>query len=400
MNNKPNYSKGRTRYELVNLMHITGVLTPRTYTLFDRPLITVKANIGKLKSEGVVEKSSNKEIFENINMSTYSKNRQEIFDEVIPQENLDFFSEYGIKDIKRAKYSKGDSQIDSIRVISVSEIVALMYTAGFNTLPDQKGNFYNESVGNATTYYQAREIKSRQRTESVVNSNTSGEVAVHATRSAGLMLSSGGNYMLYHLGKSLRTWYLTGEYKLVDYATQMLTKYQPQINSDINSAILVAYSNKTFYEIVEPSKKTANQFGALSDIYSHIYTLPFGTYARDMLKLMQYKDWSDRLMKYLMDEPRQDTSRESVVCDYVDDGVYTLVFCVPDIKRLIAFRRAAIHYGTQSKFKIYCFDFQKELVEQTLGQYAVILSMDFYDMFSDFLRELQNDESVENYIEG
>ena len=94
------------RNKIVNLLHVCSVMTPRSFKLFDEPQSSIANTMVKMKREGVVEKSNNTEVFENLSLSNYKENYEEYFFDNIPEEHVSFFEEFGIYDIKRAKYSK------------------------------------------------------------------------------------------------------------------------------------------------------------------------------------------------------------------------------------------------------------------------------------------------------
>lgn len=386
MNDKPNYSEGTTRHSIVNLLHVASVLTPRTYEVFDCPTVSVKWAMNKLKTDGIIEKRSNGEIFYCFYMDDYQFNKDKYFEGNIPFPNLICFEKNGTLDIKRAKYSKGKDQRDAIRTLLNGEVIALMHYSGAHTYPDEKYKISQQGMINNNSYYPAREIKTY--TGSTVDANPDDlpvEKSSQATRITGILLSEGGNYTIYHLGKSLKKWSANGEYKLRMYAQNMLNKYQPQLDCNINSTILIAHKLTLFTQIVaNESKDIYRQYGVLNDAYSSIYAIPYNRYGRDLLRIMQKEYWQTHLMEYLMDAPVPDTRKASVTCDYIENGIYILLFCVPDIKRLIAFRHAAIHFADKSQFQVYCFDFQREFITQVIGDYAEIMETDFYETLKDY----------------
>lgn len=377
------------RYQIANLLHVGSVITPRSYTLFDAPKSSIANTMVKMRKEGTVEKSHNEEIFENFCISNYRDNLNNYFYDNIPDENIDFFEQYGVVDIKKAKYSKDQLQTRSRRIIKNGEVVVLMYAAGIPTLPSDKKNVVRNKTLTDNVYYQSREIKKYSGYADDVET-IEGERTAIASRMNGVLLSAGGNYNIYHLGKDIQIWSAQGEYKIKSFIQNMLANYISQDGCLIDNAILLAYDLNVFQKIIDPPKKYRDRYEGLSMTYDNLYILPYDKNGRDMIKVMAESDWKARLYEYAMEEPYQDTSKLDYVCDYYDGNVYTFILCVPDISRYIQFvRKVKFTQLPKEKFQVICFDYQKEFVISTIGKYANIMSGDFRD-FMDEWNQIRN----------
>ena len=197
------------------------------------------------------------------------------------------------------------------------------------------------------------------------------------------MLTSGGNYNIYNLGKDINIWSVQGEYKLKNYIENMLANYINRNSHIIESAILFVYDLNTIERLIEPNKTNLKSYEGLAMTYRNIYVLPFDKCGREMIKIMSEPNWQIRLMEHIMEEEYKDTSMMDTVCDYYDGEVYTFVFCVPNFSRYIQFLKKAMFVKQQNLFRIICFDYQSEFVFRTANQYAKILQASF----DDFLQE-------------
>ena len=75
----------------------------------------------------------------------------------------------------------------------------------------------------------------------------------------------------------------------------------------------------------------------------------------------------------------------SIACDAATrDGYYCLVFMDGDIGRLKRFTEMSISPDDYGKFKIICYDFQKEIVESVAPQGMDIISYPFEDVVNAF----------------
>ena len=384
MNNKPRYTEGTTRYQIVNLMHISGVTTPRALSLFDNP--SIPNVMVKLRKEGVVEKSHNEEVFENLNLQTYNDNLEEFFYDNIPDDNIEFFSKYGENDIKRAKYNKGKLIGNSRRIIRNGEAIAMMCASGIPTLPDEKKYVVKDKTLTDNVYYQSREIKRYTGYADDVESESDEERTVIATRINGALLSAGGNYNIYHLGKDITTWSTQGEYKFKNFLQNMLTNYINKTSCMVDNALLYVYDLMTFLKVVNPSKNVQSRYDALNMTYDNLYVLPFDKNGRDMTKIMAESDWQIRMYEMIMEEKYEDTSRLDFVCDYYDGEVYTFIFCVPNLSRYLDFVRKVKFVNDKDKFRVVCFDYQVDFVTASVGKYAKVLKADFKDFVDDWFR--------------
>ena len=402
MNNKPNYNKGKTRYQILNLMHITGALTPRSFRLFDNSS-TVSNTMTLLRKDNIVEKVRNKTTFDVLSLSNYKSNYGQYFEPNLPDMNLEYFERYTKKNINRAKYDATGKKAK--RLLKDSEVATIMYAAGIPTLPDDKKMVVQNKTLTDNVYYMSREIRQYSGFEPDVkilnedehvkklNRNTiitndgyeffENGKAIIASRVNGTLLTSGGNYNIYNLGKDINIWSVQGEYKLKNYIENMLANYINRNSHIIESAILFVYDLNTIERLIEPNKTNWKSYEGLAMTYKNIYVLPFDKCGREMIKIMSEPNWQIRLMENIMEEEHKDTSMVDTVCDYYDGEVYTFVFCVPNFARYIQFLKKAMFVKQQNLFRIICFDYQSEFVFRTANQYAKILQASF----DDFLQE-------------
>ncbi len=384
MNNKPRYIEGTIRNKMVNLLHVSFVITPRSYTLFDDPKSSIANTMCKMRKEGVIERGNNTEVFESLSIVNYKENLEEYFDRNIPEDNLLFFETYGIKEIRKARYSKDQLKSKSRRIIKSAEIVAIMYAAGIPTLPADKKYVVRNKQLTDNVYYQSREIKKYSGYRDDVE-NIEGDKTAISSRMNGTLLTAGGNYNIYHFGKDIQTWSVQGEYKIMSFIQNMLANYINRDSCLLNSAILFAYDLSNFEKIVDPPRKYKDRYEGLLMTYDNLYILPYDRNGRDMIKVMSEPDWKAKMYEYAMEEPCQDTSMLDYVCDYYDGNVYTFVFCVPDISRYLQFvRKVRFTQISREKIQVICFDYQKDFILSSIGKYAKVMTGSFDEFMKDW----------------
>lgn len=381
MNNKPRYAEGTIRYMVVDLLHITAVITPRTYKLFDKPYMA--NTICKMKKEGVIEKNKNEEVFECFNLLNYDDNVNNHFD--LPYIDYEYFQKYGKADLKRAKYAKGNKRGNSTRIIRNAEMIILMYTAKINALPSQIIDKADRQI--KATYYTSRDIKRNAGYKDDLYESDENKKILIATRVNGTLITEGVNYNIYHIGKDLQLWNATGEYKIKTQIENMLAKEMKE-NCKLDDAILYTYNYNVFMQLLKKSS-SGIKFDALANTYQHIYVLPYSNAGRDMTYLMTKPDWDVQIKEMAMEEKYEEDKNFEYACDYYKDGTYTFIFCVPDIKRYILFLRKVIYdisrgLKTKNDFMILCFDYQEEFVLKTADKYANVLSCSLNEFMKDF----------------
>ena len=382
MNNKPRYTKGTMRNQIVQLMHVSSVMTSRSYKLFDRPQHMANVMV-LLRKEGVVERLRCPEICEILSLQNYSENLDEYFYDNIPEEEIEYFEQYGKVDVRKAKYLKDESVSRSARIIKNGEIILLMCSSGIPTLPSEKKHIVQNKRLTDNVYYQSREIKYYAGYTDDIEESESGK-AVIATRINGTLLTAGGNYNIYHIGKDIQTWSAPGEYKIKNFIQNMLANYINMDSYMLDSAILFSYDLSLFQKFIEPTQKLRARYEGLQLTYSNIYILPYDKNGREMIKIMSSKDWIYRINYEVMGEVPKDTHMLDVTCDYYDGEIYTFVFCVPNMARYIEFISKARLVNDKERFQVMCFDFQVEFVAKSASRYANIYTASFNEFAEEW----------------
>lgn len=384
MNNKPRYTPGSVRYEITNLLHIALVLTPRSFKLLGIDWNQICNCLTRMKKERVVEKGHGSEVFTCINTKVYEQSMLPYLVESINKSDLDYFNLYASQDINKAKYIRKKARGDSERVLRNGEIITLMHTAGIATYPSERESVTHGNQILNNIFYMARDLKdSTDYDASVVESN--GEKEVFFSKMNGVVGTRGGNYAVYHFGKKLRPTPPVGELKLKVLVENLLSRYTGVCNFPmIENAILIGHTLEVFGKAIEGDLKQEKIINDFSNMFSNVYALPYDENGRDMLKVMCIEDWKRKLIEYCTEEKMQDTSKEHIVCDLCEGDVYSLVFCVSDVSRLISFMEVAKMHNDKSKYQIFCFDYQAEFVKKYCGEYAEILIGSLSDLLEEW----------------
>jgi len=376
MNNKKNYKNG-TRRDVIYLLHGSGVLTKRAMSVLPNHLFnhrTLQRKIREMIEEGTLARYKPKIHETNASlvcMNNYEANKQEITVN-IPDECIEFYTE-NHKEHLRKIWNETGSRPD--RMLLESETVIFMYSVGADTMPDQ--------LDGEVKYYGSREIKRYTGYTDDVKI-VDGKKKVQFTKALGLLTSDGGNYAIYNVRHNSVGKLSGGEYK-IRHQLELITKQLKGPESELKSGILLINKLEYLADCIiddELNSVQVMRYHNFAAVYDSVYCIPYNTYGRDMVKLMTKPDWKEKLILSATKE-LQDTSRIHYVCDHYDKdtGIGTLVFCIPDIVRLKKFTDYAKMMDEKEKFRIICFDYQKELVKEVSMGKVQILTTPFYNYY-------------------
>ena len=376
MNNRKQYSHG-TRRDIIYILHCAGILTYRGIRVLPEEKYnkrTVQRKIHEMVDEGVLGKQ--KPAIEDVQqqffyMRNYESNCKEIT-VAVSKECVDFYRDY-FKEGIRSLWSIKSSQ--TYRKIMESDLITFIYAAGIDAMPDQRNG--------ESKFFSSREVKRYTGYKDEVK-ETEGERKVQFSKVFGLILSSGGNYGVYHTYKSGLSKLSGGEYKILAQLGKIVRQMKGE-REEITSALVVVNDLDSLIgniDIENLNTKYALNYYNFTSAYKSIYALPYTKEGRDMLTLMTKRGWRQRLIEAATGE-MQDTSYVNYVCDHYDkeSKVGTLVFCIPDIVRLKKFLEIAKLQNDRKKFRIICFDYQKEFVKKVIGHNAQIYTTSFEEYY-------------------
>ena len=216
MNNKKNYSKG-TRQNIIKIIHMNGIFPTKGLAIMKTPMTYIR-KIKEMVDEGIVEEHRVKAGTEShriITMKNYEKNRP-LYQDEIGDGYYETYITYGQEAAKRCLYKKGG---EPARIITNTETYMIMKEAGVKCDLLEKPSLYkNILLDDANAYYNSIEIKNYTdyHDKVKINKDAFGNAmkSVISSRITGLLISKGGVYPTYHIGKSLADWKKGSEYKI------------------------------------------------------------------------------------------------------------------------------------------------------------------------------------------
>lgn len=393
MNNKPNYKKG-TRREIIKLIHIGGILPVKALNVMDTPR-TFKDKLREMTKENVlaVNKVKNNNItYRFYSFNNYESTRNE-YKACLPDGYYEAYTYYGLEIVKDCKNRTGAA---SMRALTSAETLALMDAANISCMPDEKPMLAGRRMldNEHACYYMSREVKNYTGYKDEIRSSKErgDEIKlVIGSRLTGLLVSDGGVYAVYNLGRSIQNWQRGGELKIKTHIDFMLGEKMDN-PMQCEAAMLYAENYSKFSTIFNPITphdiKGAASFDNLSATFKRVYTLPYSADGRKMTELMTKNGWADSMKRVLLEGfSTERIEEQDITCDAYTDKERVLLFCIPDLVRLKRFVAAAEYSGQKEKFIVICFDFQTELIAPVCYGKCRVMTTPFARYYKEYMEE-------------
>lgn len=401
MNDKRNYKKGN-RIEILKALYSGGTLPYRALRLLNGTERLNQRLIRVMEKEGFVEICKDK------------RNGKKIFlpscwREHYLREYGDYLSEYYEfhymeleTEMVKAKSEREKTRAE--RYLRCGELCLLMHKAGIGSYPEEKKLLaLNNTVLETSDamYFNGMEVKKAASYVAEVFYKDGIKQIVN-TRLHGLVISPGGDYAVYNIGRRLLEWEQYGETKMSKAINDILyreikgkRKRQGPIREI--ACILFGEDDGIFSKVITndtPRKKSLTimniEYG-----YNEIYGLPSNKNGIKMMQIMKEEKWKQK-MKYLLlkDIDTREESRYGIVCDGVKNkNIYILLFCIPNLQRLKMFLKRAYRENNKEMFEIYCFSYQIPLLVKLASNVVTICSIELDDYIKQYVEVSHKEES-------
>lgn len=370
-NRPPLYNKGY-RNEIVKSLLTTGLLTRNTMKIMEGEYRMYLRVSQKLCKERIAVQIKN--VVKGIAINEFDAHYEEYIS-CYPTGTYKYYKEYGEynrqKVISSSTEKKEISKI--VKAAKDSEVYNLMGMSEIRTYPEDKYEVEELKKVEKAIYYTGREIKSAIGYEAGVMKDKT----LLNTRMNGLLITSQEIYPIYHIDKGIIKWRNVGEEvikrKIGLYLTNQLEEYRNGVSMvQIDKCILIGINDAPFHQLVE--NKGTQEYMHLDKTYAKYYALPYCRESIKMLNIMCRPDWENEMLELLIPE-RDRMEMGKVESRYVDgqnDDYASLLFCIPDLKKLRQFKVLAQAENDSTKFMVYCFTHQAEYVKKEIGEYARI----------------------------
>lgn len=389
MNNKKNYRKGK-RIEIIKAVYACGCLPYKSLHLYPwKPKLTQRTVLA-MGREGLLEIKKTK-AGKQINLKNWNDASAEYMS-YLPSVYLRHYEEIKEEVFRSPNdFSKGD------RLHKNAEVILMMHESGIGSYPDERKDVRKKDVWISSgdkMYFTSWEIKNVKPYKAEAGMDKDGVKKIVGTRLRGLLVSPGGDYGVYNLGNRLIEWERYGESKMARHLQRVLEEKRENYEKKDVECLLLASDEMLFMRVIENENSKRYKRGKIllniDYAYENMYGLPINHDGEKMLAIMSSAGWKGRMIERLMPEGMENRAAYSVTCDGYINGVFILLFCIPNITRLKMFYRRAKLENDKKKFEIYCFTYQIPMLAALTGDCVTLRSIE--------LEEYYNAELAEGYL--
>lgn len=346
----PDFNNGY-RGELIKLLLNFGCVTTRGLALLPGNYRMYIRKLHSLEKEGVVAEYF---IGRQIKAARMVSGADAGWRERVPDELCSWYDEcssavgemLGQKAKQEMSVRKGETNL-------------MMYAAGIPSLIDERQGLADMMKARQKNicFFPIQEMRHYWR-------DNGGLDPVTATRATGFLLCDKTPMAVYHTGKRQLRWSETTEdsFRHAGGTIGRVLGYGSDILK-VNSAVMFYGDEKVLYDMVD-MKKAGDVSGTLHNVkntYYHLYVLPYNETGRDLLPYIVSDEYRTELLDSIIPDRKKSTS--IVDCDSINGLTHELVYCIPDMPRLYKFAKEASGASNNSKFRVYCYEWQRPFVE-------------------------------------
>lgn len=381
---KLNYHTG-SKNELITLIHTTGIIPYKSLRHLAPPTkyqraVRAMVEDGTVKVESVdIEKRRKEKI-----VSLRIESRQiEKYEDFVDQRLKDYYKTYGTRNYWKTTCG---NTADIAKAIKDADAQIYLYACGYKIGPDKKDMTMDFLGKNESSFYISREIKKIDGYSDGKNSKR-----ITASRATGVLLTGGGNYILYNLGNRIIEWKRFSEVKFSTYVNELVRnkseiEYEAKMKKE---AIILSTNNNVLNQICSLNYSQNKSYKVtlmnIDYVYDYVYSVPEDDNGKVLLKIMGIPAWKYKIKnRYLKHDDIENQKFTSIPCDGYDKekDVYILMFCIPDLVKLKSFCARANLEGNKNKYKILCYNHQIPLVVSLVGKNATIMSIDVKQLYN------------------
>lgn len=318
----------------------------------------------------------------------------------------------------------------------IAELIIMCLEAGVHVTPDEKPLGHSSlAPDDIKAPYLLLSVELRR--EAPVKEDRGKGARFH-----GMIVSGGGMYVVYNMGKGLMDWVRPAEYNAIQMMQEYSKKMPWFIEGHIAEGIVpprlehssIVFTRNYMYAVdfvrgkVElpaadsipaaipaesyhgggsaspagltsasarkkvqdrknPGKRrTGKNLFNISEYYDNTYFLPLDYRGQIMLNIMTHSNWHYYLTGLFYPDDERVTPAEamSIGCDGKNNGNYGLVFLDGNITRLKRFLSVPVTDTTKGHLKIICYDFQYEAVKKLAPGGFDIITYEFETVVQGF----------------
>ena len=376
------YAKvGSRKNELIRAILMNGFIPGSCLNMFQFPVHKMRLAARELIKDGIIsaEKTPNgKKIFV---LEDFKKNSAK-YEKGLPPGYLERYEyitsayRWEVMKDRKAKGKNGKTVLNDMvqrRLFRFAQTNMFFYWSGIPTYMDQRRPFYADGLHSECAYFPSNEL--REKSEYTPDIDEASK-AVSASRITGLLKTKSGIYGVYNYNNTLIKFAKDAERNICMRLENVI--HSAGIKSRISECIVLYSSVSMLHKIYSVDERNGYNIETLSEAYRNAYAIPTNEYGKEMIRLMSGYGWKRDLITRYIENKHLVSAATRVPCDGFDkeNQRYTLVYCVPDILKLIGFLSCAKEFS-EYKFTIHCFDWQEDFIESVTDESVEIVVHEF-----------------------
>lgn len=371
-----------TRNRLITLAMMCGCIPYKKINLLSGNTLTYKRKAKEMIREGLFERNHMKYLKkEPVEMLTLAGNPQarSQYEFEVSKALVDWYDNVTINDAYQIKVQNMDleQQTRKIRIVRNAETLMFFQGIGFDVLKGEYPDLRSDLHSHKSVFYTSRQVKGIYDCDtSRYKADLDRNQQLITTRMNGLALTSGGNYQIYNMGRTLSSYSYTGESKIKEFTNRLLAEKD---DDRADKAILLAEKQTIFERLYQPRHiREERGIDGLLSAYDEVLALSL-TEDGQRIMTMIAKDgrWKENIYKSVLTPSQQENVPMGSPADGMDNEISIFVYCVPDIRRFRLFLNRAKLIEDKNKNVVICYEFQREMLENVIGNYAKVFPLKF-----------------------
>lgn len=345
--------------------------------------LTYKRKAKEMIREGIFEEHilslSNREPVRLLTLAGNPQSRSE-YEYDVPRALMEWYDNVTVNDAYQIKVINKDTdqQTRKLRITRNAETLMFFLGLGFDVLKGECSDLKADMQNHKEVFYTSRQVKGIYENEDSprYKSDFDKNQQLITTRMNGLILTCGGNYQIYNMGRTISSYSYTGESKIREYTNRALAEK----NIDrADKAIMLAEKQSIYSRMYMPRHiREERGIDGLIGSYEEVLALTLDKDGQALMKrIAKDKNWKDKIYKTMLTPDQQKNVPIDSPADGVDGNISIFVYCVPDIKRFRRFLNRAKLVEERESYVVMCYEFQKDMLEEVIGKYAKVFTYPF-----------------------
>jgi len=355
---KKRYNQG-IRREILELTQLCGAIPYKAMEMLNINIRCLHYKINDMEKEGLicVDKRKNNWM---VYLNEASEKTREIAEKYIDKNYRAYYKNNNKNDEKHRMTSGEESKM--LRAKCNNEVI--IFFRGIRTMLGPYVESLSQTVS-APSYYSLRDIKIYLCEK--FNTDITDSTILRSARITGIYLTKSESFAIYYSPYMTTLYTADTEYQIQSQIERILSNQDDKKIRHLNTAIVMD-KNRAIIELIETDISKKSRKNGIEQVYKEIYAIPCDKNGQKMVQIMSLPDWKQKLIndfELTLDKSEEITAAAGGYDGYdAENDIYTYLFCKPEIKTFRTFINRARKTNCPKKYRVICFDFQKDLVKE------------------------------------